>query len=133
MEFQNKRYQKALTIIESLIKKNKELETARDTKKSSPKGLKENLPERTTINLLSKSENLSSFFEDRTTPKRAFKILQSIVKCYFRDMIQEKDYASNIQSLESEEDENKEVLKQAIQQIQIFIKDSLNPNIGIPW
>ena len=136
MELQNKRYQKALTIIESLIKKNKELETARDTKKSSPKRTKRKSPRREPSSTSSpKSENLSSFFEDRTTLKELSKYYKALLNAItFRDMIQEKDYASKIQSfIESEKDENKEVLKHAIQQIQIFIKDSLNPNTGIPY
>jgi hypothetical protein len=135
MESQNKRYQKALTIIESLIKENKELETARDTKKSSPKRTKRKSPRKEPPSTFSpKSENLSSFL-DRTTLKELSKYYQALLNVItFRDMIQEKDYASNIQSfIESEEDKNKEILKQAIDQIQIFIKDSLNPNIGIPY
>ena len=136
MELQNKRYDKAFKIIQTLIKENENLKklnlnapktkTGKKTKKLSPKktsvkGTSNNLTE------LTNNIEITTLFSKYSTA------LLNVIK--FRDLLNDKkkvikEKINNF--LESQEEPNQIILANAILIIEKFINENLDPFIGIP-
>lgn len=127
MEIQNKRYLRALKIIELLLEEKKT-----GVEKKTPKKRTVKLPRSENNN--SDSNKLNSLLNNNEIKKLFSKYLTSLENALkFIENIKENNYKEKITSfLASEEENNQIILAKATQMIEKFINENLNTVIGIP-